>query len=290
MLIIGHGSGQVARIVTAFTAATDADWQWLPIGIDLGDVSTLIASHNASTVAHSDIRALAPAAVTAHNAAADAHADIRALVAALSAASGLVIAAYSATSTYSRGGSNSFVTHANGLFLYIDSASRNANHDPGQHPGYWYKLSAGVAYEVIASGAHRIAARTVIVNADTDAVYICAQTQTTPRDLAYIEAQSQSLGGAFIRLNRPADLTGLPVVREYNTATRSVLRAKGDIDEYQGHWYVSTISHTPGIASDAVPGQNDDFRQIDRSIVGLTQAAYDAITFKDATTLYVVTG
>ena len=96
------------------------------------------------------------------------------------------------------------------------------------------------------------------------------------------------MGGAFIKLNQP-DLTALPVVREFNNATRSIQRSKGDIDEYQSHWYVSTIGHTPGIAASAVPGQNDDFRQIDRSIVALSQTAYDAIAFKDATTLYVVT-
>ena len=170
--IYGHGSAQKPHVVTSYSAAAAPTSEWLPLGLTPGQVSAIVAAHNASTTAHADIRALAPAAVTAHNASGAAHADIRALVAALSAASGLVIAAYSATSTYSRGGANSIVTHSTGLFIYTDTAARNANHDPGTHPGYWYKLSAGVAYQVITSGSHRVAARTVVVNGDNDAVYL----------------------------------------------------------------------------------------------------------------------
>ena len=116
-------------------------------------------------------------------------------------AGGLEISAYSSTATYSRGSDNSIVTHSNGLFIYISSTSRSSGHDPDNQPGYWLKLSEGMAYEVITSGSHRIAARTIIVDGNNDNVYLCTTTQTTPRDLSYIAAQAASIGGAFILLN-----------------------------------------------------------------------------------------
>ena len=57
-----------------------------------------------------------------------------------------------------------------------------------------------MAYEVITSGSHRIAARTLIVDGATDQVYLCTTTQTTPRDLTYIKAQADTIGGTFIEL------------------------------------------------------------------------------------------
>ena len=38
------------------------------------------------------------------------------------------------------------------------------------------------------------------MNGNTDSVYLCTTTQTTPRDLDYIHAQSESIGGTFINL------------------------------------------------------------------------------------------
>ena len=111
------------------------------------------------------------------------------------------IEAYDSTATYSRGSANSIVTHSSGLFIYISSTERSSNHDPDTFPGYWFNLSEAVAYEVISSGSHRIAARTLVVNGDNDRVYLCTTTQTTPRDLDYIHTQSESVGGSFIFLN-----------------------------------------------------------------------------------------
>ena len=122
--------------------------------------------------------------------------------------SGLDIAAYSSTATYSRGSDNSIVTHSNGLFIYISSTERSSGHDPDNQPGYWLELSEGVAYEVITSGSHRIAARTIVVNGDNDNVYLCTTTQTTPRDLDYIHEQSETTGGSFILLNGGGSGTG----------------------------------------------------------------------------------
>ena len=86
------------------------------------------------------------------------------------------------------------------LFTLVPT-ERSSGHDPDTQPGYWLELSEGVAYEVISTGSHRISARTIVVNGDNDNVYLCTTTQTTPRDLDYIHAQSESTGGAFILLN-----------------------------------------------------------------------------------------
>ena len=93
------------------------------------------------------------------------------------------------------------VTHANGLFIYISATERSSGHDPDTQPGYWLELSEGVAYEVITTGSHRIAARTLVVNGDNDNVYLCTTTQTTPVSLAQIQTASESVGGDFILLN-----------------------------------------------------------------------------------------
>ena len=114
---------------------------------------------------------------------------------------GLKVAAYSSSATYVRGSDNSIVTHSDGLFIYTSTTSRSSGHDPDNQPGYWLRLSEAMAYEVISSGSHRIAARTLVVNGDNDNVYLCTTTQTTPRDLTYIHSQSESAGGAFILLN-----------------------------------------------------------------------------------------
>ena len=181
--IIGQGSGQHVFIVTTYTAATDENWQWDPIGVSLGDVQSAIAAHNTATDAHNDIRS-----------------TLSTVEDRLDALDPLEIAAYDSTATYSRGSANSIVTHANGLFIYISSTERSSGHDPDTQPGYWLELSEGVTYEVISSGSHRIAARTLVVDGVTDQVYLCTTTQTTPRDLTYIKDQAASIGGTFIEL------------------------------------------------------------------------------------------
>ena len=144
----------------------------------------------------------------AHDSAGTAHNSIRSLISAnddrldaIDVRDILEIAAYLSNATYSRGSANSIVTHSSGLFIYVSDTERSSNHDPDLHPGYWLKLSEGMTYEVITTGTHRIAARTLVVNGDNDNVYLCTTTQTTPRDLAYIHAQSESVGGSFILLN-----------------------------------------------------------------------------------------
>ena len=154
-----------------------------------GDVTTAelnsaISTHNTSATAHNDIRS-----------------DLSDVEDRLDALDPLEIEAYDSSATYARGSANSIVTHSNGLFIYISATERSSGHDPDTQPGYWFELSEGVAYEVISTGSHRIAARTLVVNGDNDNVYLCTTTQTTPRDLDYIHAQSESAGGAFILLN-----------------------------------------------------------------------------------------
>ena len=92
--IIGQGSGQHVFIVTTYTAATDENWQWDPLGVTLGDVQTAIAAHNIATDAHNDIRS-----------------DISTAEDRLDALNALQIEPYDSTATYSRGSANSIVTH-----------------------------------------------------------------------------------------------------------------------------------------------------------------------------------
>ena len=202
--IIGTGSGQHVYVVTAFSAATDDEWRWDPLGVTLGDVQSAIAAHNEATDAHDDIRTEIGTDIAAHNTSGVAHQDIRSDVSTvedrLDALDGVEIEAYSSTATYARGSANSIVTHSNGLFIYISSTERSSGHDPDTQPGYWLELSEGVAYEVITTGSHRIAARTLVVDGVTDQVYLCTTTQTTPRDLTYIKDQAASIGGTFIEL------------------------------------------------------------------------------------------
>ena len=229
IIIYGHGSVQKPYMVTAFTAATDDVWQWDPIGVTLQDVEDVagdtVSTHNEATDAHADIRTEIDTEISAHNTATDAHDDIRteidteisthnssgtahndirsdvsAVEDRLDALDGVEIEAYDSTATYSRGSANSIVTHSSGLFIYISSTERSSGHDPDTQPGYWLELSEGVAYEVISSGSHRIAARTLVVDGATDQVYLCTTTQTTPRDLTYIKAQADTIGGTFIEL------------------------------------------------------------------------------------------
>ena len=147
------------------------------------------------------------------------------------------ISAYSSTATYSRGSANSIVTHSSGLFIYISSTERSSGHDPDTQPGYWLKLSEGVAYEVITSGSHRIAARTLVVNGDNDNVYLCTTTQTTPVSLTEIHTASESAGGAFILLNGGG--SGGFTLRQGTTAPGNSLGDDGDwyLRTSNGQWY-----------------------------------------------------
>ena len=240
IVIYGHGAAQKPYVVLGAGGAS-ATWRWVPIGLTLKDITRQVSEHNQDATAHPAIRAMI----------------------ATGTAGGVHISAYEAAGTYSRGSANSIVTHGSGLFIYVSGVERSTNHDPGLFPGYWFELSEGAAYQIIPeSGAVRIAARTLCVFAQNDQTYLCTTSQHTPRDQAHIEANS-GLGQEFIPMNRPVSLVGLPRVREFNNATRGEVRSKGDIDEYNAAWYVSSINHTPGISPSSVPGVNDDFIRID---------------------------
>ena len=240
--VIGQGSGQHVFIVTTYVAATDENWQWDPLGVTLADVQGAVAAHNMATDAHDDIRVEIGTDITAHNTAVTAHNDIRSDVSdaedRLDALNALEIEPYDSTATYSRGSANSIVTHSGGLFVYISATERSSGHDPDMQPGYWLELSEGVAYEVISTGSHRIAARTLVVNGDNDNVYLCTTTQTTPRDLTYIHAQSESVGGAFILLNGAGTGGGF-TLRQGATAPATSLGDDGDwyLRTSNGQWY-----------------------------------------------------
>ena len=125
--------------------------------------------------------------------------------------------AYSSNLPLSQG---QVVTHTNGLYVYISSTIRTSGHDPDTQPGYYLKLDEGVAYEVITTGSHRISARTIVINGDNDRAYLCTTTQTTPRDLTYIHQQAQSVGGAFIWLNRGTEVDANPSGTDGDDLTR----------------------------------------------------------------------
>ena len=179
--IIGHGAAQKPRIVTAFVAPAAPDWQWIPLGVSIQDVSAQVTG-----------------SVETHNTSSTAHADLRSIVETLQAAGGVVINPYSATGTYSRGSSNSIVTHANGLYLYISGTQRSTNHDPGLHPEYWFRLDRGAEIMVVGAGNFRYREGTLIVTT-SDEVFIATTDITTPRGLDYVRANS-GVGGEFLEL------------------------------------------------------------------------------------------
>ena len=106
-------------------------------------------------------------------------------------------------------------------------------------------MSEGVAYEVITSGSHRIAARTLIVDGATDQVYLCTTTQTTPRDLTYIKEQADTIGGTFIELTAmiPTTWKGAHIIgqdyeagdRVTTNANTRIYTARVDTDETPPH-------------------------------------------------------
>ena len=283
--IIGHGNSQVAYVLTAYTAPSNDNWQWDHLGISQADILAIVDQHNTATDAHDDIRTAIGTDISTHNTSGTAHNDIRSDVSTvedrLDALDGVEIEAYSTTATYSRGSANSIVTHSSGLFIYISATERSSGHDPDTQPGYWFELSEGVAYEVISSGSHRIAARTLVVNGDNDNVYLCTTTQTTPRDLDYIHAQSESVGGAFILLNGSVAVAG-PILR-----CRKRHRGRFDgrhVAELHGHG-----GHRHGIEWRCHGGHPwrsgwqlgrwvRDHRKVGRRLCYDTQARRDAVT------------
>ena len=276
--IYGHGDSQKPHIVTAFSAASSPTSEWLALGLTPGQVSEMIEAHNTAATAHLNLQNVLFAAVAAHNTSAAAHADIRTLISSLQAASGVTIGAYSSSSTYARGSSNSIVTHSGGLYMYISATSRSSNHDPGLFPGYWLQLSEGMAYEVITTGAHRISARTIVVDGNNDRVYLCTTTQTTPRDLAYIHAQSQSVGGTFIHLNGGLSTSAVHAqalatnTAEWPYAKVQTFREYGNVvgtDWKQGEltrfgagnpWYIVNTDHAQALSEN--PGNSEDYSRL----------------------------
>ena len=215
---VAHGDSQTQRSYKRLAEA--------------GDITGAVETHDEATDAHDDIRTEINTDVEAHDTSGTAHNSIRSLISdnedRLDALDAVEIAAYDSAATYSRGSANSIVTHSNGLFIYISSTSRSSGHDPDTQPGYWLELSEGVAYEVITTGSHRIAARTLVVDGVTDQVYLCTTTQTTPRDLDYIEAQAASIGGTFINLTNliPTTWKGPHVIgQDYDAGDRVTTNA-----------------------------------------------------------------
>ena len=203
--IIGHGNGQLAYVLTAYTAPITDNWQWDPLGITQADIQAHIAQHNTATDAHDDIRTEIDTDISTHNTATNAHNDIRSSLSTaedrLDALNAVEIEPYDLTATYSRGSANSIVTHSGGLYIYISATERSSNHDPDTQPGYWLELSEGVTYTVLDNNSYRFSARTLVIFDDTDETYLCTTTQTTPRNKAYIRTEAASIGGAFIHLN-----------------------------------------------------------------------------------------
>ena len=84
---------------------------------------------------------IASALDAAHNIAGNSHQDIRD---ALAASSGNFQGDYSSTDTYKTG---DIVEHANRFWLYVDSTTRSANHDPFIQADYWDQLSSAVTLQ-----------------------------------------------------------------------------------------------------------------------------------------------
>ena len=254
IVIIGQGAAQNVRVVTAFTAAAADNWVWDPIGVTLRDV-------------HDTANAL----VNAHNGNDTAHADIRQLIAAISNTSGVVIAPYSSTANYSKGGATSFVTHSSGFYIYISGTARAANHDPGEHPEYWFRVDHGAEIRLISTGSHRFAEGTLIVIDDD--VFLAATDIQTPRDAAYIRTNTGS-GQEFIKLtNRVSGwalsdalatdtipLARQEVFRQFNPNRAGQLWREGELCRFGTDWYLINTTHQQGVGE--APDTSDDYVQV----------------------------
>ena len=313
VLIIGHGSGQKARIITAFAAATDDDWQWLPIGVDLGDIVTVattqIAAHNADADAHPAIRALiaasgggitaiaAAALIEAHNTAGDAHADIRQLITQItqSQAGKVTISAYSATATYALGSANSIITHGGKLLIYISATPRSSAHDPGVHPNYWFTADSHV-HNLDNATSRRFNQGDVIILTSDDSVYLAATAITTARGADWIRSHAGP-GGEFIlltsALSLPLALNDQEAFRQFALAGSGTQWKEGQlargIESPHSSWFLVNSDHQQAITDD--PNDEDDFSRIGFT-KQLTQAQYDALSSgaKNPNVLYLIVG
>ena len=145
--------------------------------------------------------------------------------------SGLQIAAYSASATYSRGASNSFVTDGGELYIYTSGTGRSSGHNPGEHPEYWFRVSHGAEFINAGSGSHRYKAGTfLLIN---NAIYLATTNITTPRAAAYVIANAGD-DQEFLLVNG-AGAGGGFTLRQGSTAPAGSLGADGD-------WYLRTTN------------------------------------------------
>ena len=126
---------------------------------------------------------------------------LQALIDALSGGTPLTINPYSSTATYARGASNSLITHAEGVLIYIDATSRSSNHDPSQHKAYWYNFSTGTNTVNVDNTTNTRFRRGDFIITHEDECYLCTTNAnaSTIRNLAYVKANS-GIGGEFIHL------------------------------------------------------------------------------------------
>ena len=267
IVVTGTGSSQKPRIVSAYTApvATHTEWQWIGIGLTSQDVEDIansrIAIHNESATSHLDVRNLIVGNTN--------------LISALQSASGLTIMPYLATATYSKGSSNSFITHGTGLYVYVSGTERSSGHDPGQHPEYWFRLDHGCAVRVFGVGAERFAEGTIIITT-SDEVFICTTDITTPRGLDYIRLNS-GVGGEFLQLAggvaagvaawaltaNPDTLVPLnkqEAYRDFAIAGSGTDWKEGQLARYDGKWWIINVDHQQSIGD--LPPTNDDFDRL----------------------------
>ena len=101
---------------------------------------------------------------------------------------GLTIAAYSSSATYSRGSDNSFVTDGGEFYIYVSGSERSSDHNPGEHPEYWFRVSHGAEFINIGSGSHRYKAGTFLLV--DNSIYLATTNITTPRAAAYVIANA----------------------------------------------------------------------------------------------------
>ena len=101
---------------------------------------------------------------------------------------------------------------------------------------------------------------------DTDEVFLCTTTQTTPRGKAYIRAQAGSIGGAFIQLRfTTLPREQLPPVREWILNEEY---KKGEIVDTSGgahlHYIALADNNSSNISNRKQPGTPDGVGTWDR--------------------------
>ena len=263
--VIGHGSGQRPRVVTNFVAPTAPTSEWIPLGIQLSDVTAIVNAHNMAATAHAARFATieegyeaADATLLAGYTAGDA--TLTAAIAALQAVSGLTILPYSATASHELGGSNTFVVHSDQLLAYIHDATLSANHDPAQHPNYWANLSTLVNIINVNDSTNTHFRRGHVILTHEDEVYLCTTNAqaATARNLSYVKANSGA-GGEFVQVvfaEIPRDR--LPGVREW---TLNAEYKKGEIVDTTGgahrHYIANVDNNSSNISNRKQPGTPD---------------------------------